>query len=395
MAEELLRSLLARVDEIRSIVQAHVADADRLARLPEAVVTALNQAGLFRIWIPRRHGGFELSLPEALQIYEAAANVDGSLGWAIMIGSGGGLFAAVLDADTAQEIYGPPNAVIAGSGAPHGRAERVPGGFRATGRWRYASGAHYATTFTANCIVTANGEPVPGADGKPLIRAMAFETSQVTIVPAWDAIGMRGTGSHDFDVSNAFVPERRTFSVFADTPRVPGPLYQLPFDVLTELPVSAVALGIAQHALDAFAALANRKRVEGSAGTLLSADAVVQAKYAESHARWRAARARIHELARDTWTRPLTRRPLEASELAEITASCAHAVSELGVAVGSIAALAGMSAILRESEPSQGELGRAWRDLQTLSAHVSVSSRVLGAAGAALIIGPAGIRGRT
>src|SRR5262249_30311671 len=131
--------------------------------------------------------------------------------------------------------------------------------------------------------------------------------------------------------------------------------------------------------------LARRKRAEGPSGALLSSDAVVQAKYAESHARWRAARARIHELARETWATALTKRPLDASDLAEITASSELLVSELGIAVGSIATLAGMSAVLRESEPSRAELGRAWRDLQTLSAHISVSSRLLGSAGAALL----------
>jgi indole-3-acetate monooxygenase len=384
MAEHSVPTLLARIDDMRPLVQAHAAESERLARLPEPLATALTRVGLFRIWIPRRHGGFELGLPDALRVYEAAASLDGSLGWAVMIGSGGGLFAAVLDEQTAQEIYAPSNAVIAGSGAPDGRAERVPGGFRATGRWRYASGAHYATTFTANCIVTVNGEPVAGADGTPLIRAMAFEPSQVTIVPAWDAIGMRGTGSHDFEVSNAFVPERRTFSVFADTPREEGPLYQLPFDVLTQLPVASVALGIAQHALDAFAALVRQKR-DGASDRPLANDAVVQSQYAQNHARWRAARARVHELAQETWATALARRPLGASQLAQITAGCAFAVSELGIAVASIAALAGMSAILRETEPSRGEFARAWRDLQTVSAHVSVSSRQFRAAGATLL----------
>src|SRR5690606_40607732 len=69
---------------------------------------------------------------------------------------------------SARAVFGPSAAVIAGSGAPDGRAERVPGGYRVQGRWRYASGAPYATTVTANCIVTRGGEPVRGDDGEPL-----------------------------------------------------------------------------------------------------------------------------------------------------------------------------------------------------------------------------------
>jgi len=379
MTEDSIQLLPASLDELTQTLRSHAAEADRLARLPEPVVRALVQARLFRLWIPQRYGGFELELPQTLRLYEAAARIDGSAGWAVMIGSGGGLFAACLEPATAQEIYSRSDAVIAGSGAPDGQAEQVAEGYRVTGRWRYASGADYATTFTANCVLTANGQPMLGSDGKPVIRAMAFEPSQVRIFPTWDSSGMRGTGSHDFEVVDALVPQRRTFSVFTDAPREPGPLYRLPFGVLTELPVAAVALGIAQHALDVFGDLARRKKGGGSDVTL-SDEPIVRSQYAESHARWRFARARLHELARETWQVALSGRPLNPSELAEITASCTLCVSELGAAIGQLAAVAGMSAIVRGEE-----FGRAWHDLQTLSAHVSVSPRQLGSSGAVLL----------
>jgi len=148
-----VQEILARLDELATIFRDSAAEGDRLARLPKYVVRALVQHGLFRLWIPKRCAGFELDLPEALQIYEAAARLDGSIGWAVMIGSGGGLFAAYLDASTANAIFARPEAVIAGSGAPDGRAQRERGGYRVSGCWHYASGAHYATTFTANCLV--------------------------------------------------------------------------------------------------------------------------------------------------------------------------------------------------------------------------------------------------
>lgn len=295
-----------------------------------------------------------------------------------MIGSGGGLFAACLDPPAAEEIYSPPDAVIAGSGTPDGRAEQVNGGYRVTGRWRYASGADYATTFTASCVLTANGQVVRGLDGQPRIRAMAFDPSQVRIVPTWDTSGMRGTGSHDFEVVDVFVPQRRAFDV-ADMSRESGPLYRLPFTVLTELPVAAVALGIAQHALESFATLARNKKSKGT-DLSLADEPTTRSQYAQSHSRWRFARARIHEVAREAWLAVQSGRLLNASELAEITASCALCVSDLRAAVGELAALAGMSAIVRGND-----LARAWRDLQTLSAHISVSPRGMESSGGALL----------
>jgi alkylation response protein AidB-like acyl-CoA dehydrogenase len=376
-----VQEILARLDELATIFRDSAAEGDRLARLPKYVVRALVQHGLFRLWIPKRCAGFELDLPEALQIYEAAARLDGSIGWAVMIGSGGGLFAAYLDASTANAIYARPEAVIAGSGAPDGRAQRERGGYRVSGCWHYASGAHYATTFTANCLVMEGGQLVFGPDGKPLVRAMAFESPQVAILPVWDPTGMRGTGSDDFEVRDAFVPENRSFSVFTDAPREQGPLYRLPFNVLTELPVTAVAVGIARHALDAFASLAHVKKIHGAGASLMS-DPVVQSTFGIAHATWQFAKALLDSLAHKAWDTVRASRTLSPVDLAEITGGCVLCVARLRAAVGELLALAGMTAIQPDSE-----LARAWRDLQALAAHGSILPRHLGATGAMLLQG--------
>lgn len=362
-----VEQLLHRLDALTPRVRAHASEADRLTRLPDAVVYELRALGLFKLWVPQRYDGFELGLSETLRIYEAAGRVDGSFGWAVMIGAGGGLFAAYLDPEVADEIYRPADAVIAGSGAPDGRAEQVAGGYQVNGRWRYASGAHYATTFTANCVVAREGQPVLDTQGKPLIRAMAFAPAQVTIHEAWNTSGMRGTGSHDFSVQNVFVPQQRSFSLFTDAAREAGQLYRLPFDVLTELPIAALALGIARHALDAFAALTRIKRGPYSE-TLLAAHPMVQATCAESDACCRSQQVTIHALAARTWQAALANRPLLPRELNEITNSCALCMQDLQRAVFNLSTLAGMNAIVQDSE-----FARAWRDLQTLAAHAAVS----------------------
>jgi alkylation response protein AidB-like acyl-CoA dehydrogenase len=373
-----VQELLARLEELTVIFRDSAAEGDRLARLPQYVVRALVQHGLFRLWVPKRCAGFELDLPEALQIYTAAARLDGSIGWSVMIGSGGGLFAAYLDSATASSIYARPEAVIAGSGAPDGRARRERGGYRVSGCWHYASGAHYATTFTANCLVMEGAKLVLGADGKPLIRAMAFETPQVAILPAWDPTGLRGTGSDDFEVRDAFVPENRSFSLL-EAPRESGPLYRLPFQVMTELPVTAVAVGIARHALDEFASLARVKKISAS-GDLLLHDPVVQAAFSTGHATWQLAKSSLEALAHKAWDAARAHQALSRQALAEITSACTYNVMRLRIAIGELMALAGMAATQPESE-----LVRAWRDLQALAAHGSISPRHLGTTGAALL----------
>lgn len=148
--------------------------------------------------------------------------------------------------------------------------------------------------------------------------------------------------------------------------------------MLTQLPVAAVGAGIARHALDAFAALAAKKMV--GADTPLAEDPSVRSRYAESHARWLSVHLALHALASRTWEAVVTGGSLTAHELAEIAASCTFFVSELECAAGSLARTAGMNAVLHDEE-----FARAWRDLQTLAAHVSVSALQLARAGKILL----------
>jgi alkylation response protein AidB-like acyl-CoA dehydrogenase len=211
---------------------------------------------------------------------------------------------------------------------------------------------------------------------------MAFDVSQVRVIPTWDTSGVRGTGSDDFEVQEAFVPEARTFSVFTDRPLESGALYRLPFGVLTELPVAAVVQGIAGHALEAFEVLARRKRAQGSSRPMAE-DPYVQTRFADGRAQWQASRAGLFALAQHAWDVALAGGALSPRELAEITAGCVVSVSRLRSAIAELLAVSGMTAIQREDE-----LARAWRDLQGVAAHSSVSPRQLTGAGARLLSNP-------
>lgn len=366
--------LLARLASLAADFAPHLDEAERQARLPQAIVGPLLREGFFRLWIPAANGGLELPLGAALRLYEAAAAVDGSLGWAVMIGAGGGLFAAWLPVAGARELFSPPLALVAGSGSASGFAERVPGGYRVRGAWRFASGAHHASVFTAACRVTDLGSPVLDAAGRPLVRAMSIAPADVRILDSWDATGMRGTGSHDFEVQSAWVPEHHSFSVISDAPRETGPLYRLPFSVLTELPVSAVGLGIARHALREFAALLPAQKA-GSCGSV-----TVAARFAQAQASLELAAAAVFGVAEEAWRTVAQGGCLDEPQLARITSICCVSQEQLRAAIGALASVAGMLAIDR-----RGGFSRAWRDLQTLGAHGSLAPQRLSGAGDILL----------
>jgi len=374
-----VEEILVRLGELAPIFRQHAGEAERLARLPKQVASALVRYGLFRLWVPKKCAGFELDLPEALEVFEGAARLDGSIGWAVMIGSYGGLFASQLDATTANTVFARPEAVIASATVPDGRAMRVAGGYRVTGCWHYATGAHYSTAFVANCIVMEGGTLTFGENGRPITRALLLDSSQVAIIPAWDASGLRGTGSDDFEVRDVLVPEQRSFSLTNPTPREPGALYRMPLQTALELSITAVALGIVRHALDDFASFTRRKKVSGQ-GNALADDPVVQARYAEARVTWGLIKAGMDALSRRVWQDALANRTLSNTELSEVTASCTLSVGKLRLAVSELVALSGMNGIQPDSE-----LARAWRDLQALAAHGAVSPRHLTTIGATLL----------
>src|SRR6185312_10595391 len=108
--------------------------------LPTDLVAQLRAAGVFRIMFPRNRGGPEMSLPQQVELIETLASADPSVAWAVKIGSDSGYFCAFLEESAARELYPSIDSITAGQAPPNGRAVRVPGGYRVTGRWGFASG---------------------------------------------------------------------------------------------------------------------------------------------------------------------------------------------------------------------------------------------------------------
>jgi alkylation response protein AidB-like acyl-CoA dehydrogenase len=361
--------LLARVDALRPLIEAHADEAERAAGYEPEVVRAIAAAGLFKLLVPQEYGGLEAPLPLAARVFAAVAEIDGAAGWTVMIGAGGGPFAAYQPDATAREVFGPRDAVVAGSGAPDGLARRVPGGYRVSGTWRWASGAPHATWFTANCRI----------DGGPEIRAMTVPAADVQVVETWDAVGLRATASHDMRIEDVLVPEERTFALDPAELRIRRPLYRYPFVALAGVTMASVALGVALHALRAFAELARTKRTPD--GGLLRADPAAAERYAAALSGVRAAQAWFERTLEETWAVVAGGGELDEDGLADVALACAQ-VARSGVeAADRLVDVAGMAPVPRTSA-----LGRCWRDLHTLRQNVLVNpARVFPATGSELL----------
>ncbi|MCC5868529.1 MAG: hypothetical protein JJU27_08445 [Gammaproteobacteria bacterium] len=317
-------------------------------RLPETVLAAIQAAGLWKLWVPRRHAGLEASLPEALQLFEAAGCVDGSLGFALAIGTGGGLFAAWLPHASAEQIFRPDNALIAGSGAPSGTARIAGDDCLVDGHWRYASLIHSATW------VTANTQPDNGEE----MLAVAVPVASVAIENTWDVHALAGTDSQDFRMHGVRVPRSHTFRLSA-RPRIDTTLYRFDFMALAAAAFASVAVGIARGALAA---------IDGQAAGGATAGGTLAARVTRATGTQRAAWQLLDTCVRSAWATLDSQNALSDAQVRQVHLAAVQATRLSVEAVDMLAAVAGMRLLERRDRFSQ-----CWRDVHAVAQHTLVS----------------------
>lgn len=347
----------------------HRAAFDRDRRLPDAVFNALADAGLFRLWLPRALGGPELSPLDFMRVVEAASALDGSVGW--LVGNGGGMsrVGGYLPAAVARDWFTSPRTFVVSATGAVGSAEVVDGGYRVTGRWPFGSGAPNATHFMGLATIGDNQAP----DQTRL--CCYFNRAQVTIHDTWHVSGLRGTGSSDFEVRDAFVPTGQVHAFIGHTPTDPGLLYRMPPVSVFAWTVSVVPLGIARGAIDAFVVLAGAKSRLGVSGLLRDRE-LVQATVGRAETLHAAARALLVEAMTELMSATDVGGERLIAARARLRTAGAHAAETAMRIVDMLAADAGSAAIFENSP-----LERAIRDVQAAAKHIAMSPASYSVAG--------------
>jgi alkylation response protein AidB-like acyl-CoA dehydrogenase len=289
----------------RSLEPALAAAADEIERnreLPTSIVSALIDNGLFRLLQPRSLGGGELDPMTYTQVIEEIASLDASTGWCVEQANGCSMVAAFLEPEVAQEIFGAPDGIVAWG--PVGPAELsvVPGGFRLTGTWNFASGSHHATWLGAHVVALGpDGAPLRRADGGEILRTLLFPKNCATMTDTWHVVGLRGTGSDRYSITDLFIPERHT--VLRDpsiAPRERSRLYCFSSSNMYATGVAGVALGIARGMITDFTELATEKVPRGARQRLCE-NQVIQSQRAQAEARLGSARAYLLSGLTEIW----------------------------------------------------------------------------------------------
>jgi alkylation response protein AidB-like acyl-CoA dehydrogenase len=250
--------------------------------------------------VPRAVGGPEVDFPTYLQVLEELGEADASTAWTVSQGANWATYSARMSREAAREIWiGTPRSVVSNSPAPTAKAVVVPGGFRVTGRQPFSTGIKHASWIAAHVQVIENGA-VRQRNGRPEARYCLVPAAQVEVIDTWHTKGMRGTGTHSFEVKDAFVPEERTVLTL-DPPLVsPGPRYKIPITLGFGAGDGMVALGLARNCINAFFEVAGAKAPRNLTG-LLRDQSISQVAVGQAEAAVRSGRAFLMQAAYDIW----------------------------------------------------------------------------------------------
>ncbi|MDB5489503.1 MAG: Acyl-CoA dehydrogenase [Reyranella sp.] len=363
-----------RARRLGPVIEAGVAEAEVTNQIAPSVMSALREAGLLRLLLPRALGGGALDPDQFVPVIEAIAAADASTAWTVNQTSVCSAGAAFMTPFAAKEIYGPANGMLAWGAGAKARAQECANesgerGYRVTGTWQFASGSRHATHIGGHCgVVDAAGAPRLGPNGKQIERTMLFPRHQVKFDDVWRVMGLKGTGSDTYTVTDLFVAEPMSCPTITDwivtTPADPAPLYRFSGSALYAAGFGAIALGNARGMLDTFIHIARDKTPRGAKNALRDS-AVVQMQVALADTQLRAARTFLIQSLREVQDGIRATGAITTDDRMTIRAAGTNAIHRGTEVVETLYRAAGATAIF-ETEPFE----RRFRDAYSVSQHL-------------------------
>ena len=298
-------SVLAAVTADRDALFAEGLEADHLGKLPDTTVTRMKDAGVIRLLQPAEYGGMEATPRQFAETVMGIASINPSAGWVAGIVGVHPWQLAMADKSVQDDVWGTdPDTWMASPYMPNGKADRVEGGYRMSGRWSFSSG-------TDHCTWAFLGAMAHDADGNMelpprMLHVVIPRTDYEIIEDSWDVVGLRGTGSKDLVVENAFIPDERVmeYDRLIDGSQVAEAglqqtLYRMPWSCLFPLGITSATVGISEGLL-ATAREYLEERV-GAQGAAIKDDPYVLYQLGESEAKLYQARQSLIANAEEIW----------------------------------------------------------------------------------------------
>jgi 3-hydroxy-9,10-secoandrosta-1,3,5(10)-triene-9,17-dione monooxygenase len=366
--DSMTERVLDKVMEIADQLREQAIEAERLGQLPDATVKNLKSVGAIRMLAPKKYSGFEVHPREFAETVMGVASLDPAAGWICGVVGVHPYQLAYADPRATEEVLGPDHDTwMASPYAPQGVAKPVEGGYIFNGRWQFSSG-------TDACDWIFLGAMLGDADGKPVMPPqmmhMILPRKDYEIVDdSWNVVGLRGTGSKDVIVRDAFVPDYRVMDATevmdGTAQRKAGmteTLYLMPWSTMFPLGISSAVIGIAEGALAAHLDY-QRERV-GANGTAIKDDPYVMYAVGEAAADINAARQELLANVDRIYDIVDSGKEVSFADRAAGRRTQVRAVWRAVTAVDQIFARSGGNA-LRMDKPLQ----RYWRDAHAGLAH--------------------------
>jgi alkylation response protein AidB-like acyl-CoA dehydrogenase len=359
---------------MRELVMAQAAESERLRTLTPAVVEEMWASGLMSSFNPVPAGGIEPSFTEMIETWIEMAWQDGSFGWCGIANLPSTFAAAAYlpDEGFAEVFTAHDNRItMGGQFFPNGQGHAVDGGYRLSGSWSFGSGTGHSEYIAAGFMPMEGGEVRWVSEGLPDMQVAIVPRDDITFTDGWYVQGLKGTGSYDYNATDIFVPQHRTFPLFARQPhRGSSPATRMGLMPVTAAGHASWALGVAKSMLDDVEELAATKFRMSDMASLASRP-TFQKGLAHHVASWRAARLLVLEAFTCAEAAVAAGDELTPRLRADMRVAAVYA-TDVARACGEWAHLVAGTSSIREGS----RLERAFRDLYTGTQHAFISEKV-------------------
>lgn len=370
-------AVLEQARKLVPLVESEADACERLGTMPPAVVEALRDSGLFYLMVPEVLGGAEVNAVTALAVFEELTAADASIGWSHMANASSSAMAAYLGDDAVGEMFGEHPAILAGQFSPKAPSAAVDGGYKVSGRYSFGSGSGHADWIGGGSI-EMDGDGLRMVDGKPVIRAYFVPRSEVEFLGGWDVMGLVGTGSYDYAISERVVPAGFTFSITDPDQHRGGPLYGLGVLGMTSIGHAGFALGVSRRAIDEVVALSGRKQRLGHPTPVAGIERF-QYELGRHTAMLKAARAFVFASFAEAEAHIASGGTLTEEQRLTMRQATTHVCHVSSAVVDFAYHWSGADGI------RPGVMQRLWRDTHASTQHIFVDDNTLGDAGRYLL----------
>ncbi|WP_405846550.1 acyl-CoA dehydrogenase family protein [Streptomyces sp. NBC_01518] len=364
--------LVARAAALRPLLREQAAATETGRRVPDPVIDAIADAGLFKLATPRRYGGYQTSMRTILDVSAALAEGDGSTSWVVTLVNVCNWLTSLFPSKAQDDVFGAnPDARVTGVLSPTSTTTKVDGGWQVSGRWYYNSGSSHSDWAVL-------GVPLTDADGAVVDQGLALvPRGDLALEDTWFVAGMKGTASNCLIAEDIFVPEHRIMSVPAaiegryPTEHTDEVLSRSAFVPILALVLAGPQLGLGRAALEYVTEKSSRKPISYTFYETQAESVAVQLQIAEAALRIDTATLHAQRAASEIDQAAQQGTYLDFTQRARVRADTGWAIQNVLEAINTLVSVHGAG-----SFADVNPLQRIWRDANTAGRHAVAAPTV-------------------